>query len=206
MGNINNHDKPAGVEKRGWLRKNFVAILILLLVIAISAGLYFYARDPERVTGLKNYGYLGAFLVALVGNATILLPVTVLPIHFAISIVLYPVTGPVGPIIVGLAGGVGAGIGEITGYMLGYSGRGVIKNSAMYLRLVGWMRRWGSLAIFVLSAAPLPFDLTGMAAGVLRFPLWKFILACWAGRTLIYVSLNLLTAVWGWEAALRFFS
>ncbi len=202
MGNINNHDKPAGVEKRGWLRKNFVSLLIVFLVIAITVVLFLY-RD--RVAEFRNYGYLGAFLVALIGNATILLPLTVVPILFAISVVLYPVTGPVGPIMVGLVGGVGAGIGEISGYMVGYSGRGVVRNNKMYLRLVGWMRRWGALAIFVLSAAPLPFDLTGMAAGVLRFPLWKFIIACWLGRTLNYVSLNLLVAVWGWEAVLRYF-
>lgn len=193
------------MEKKEGLREKVIPLLTLLLVIAISVSLFFYGREPGRVAELKNYGYLGAFLISLIGNATVLLPIAVLPILCAIGVVLYPVTGPIGPIIVGLAGGVGAGIGEISGYMLGYSGRGVVRNNKMYLRLVGWMRRWGALAIFVLASVPFFFDLAGMAAGVLRLPLWKFILACWAGRTLNYVIFVLLVAVWGWEALLRYF-
>ncbi len=203
MDNINNQDKLTGVGKRSWLRKNFVSLLMLFLVAAITAGFLLY---QDRVAEFRNYGYLGAFLVSLIGNATVLLlPAAVLPMLTAIGVVLYPVTGPIGPIIVGLVGGVGAGIGEISGYMVGYSGRGVISNNKMYLRLVEWMRRWGSLSVFTLSLVPLFFDLAGMAAGILRVPLWKFILACWLGRTLNYVGIVLLVAVWGWEAVLRYF-
>ena len=199
MNEIVNDDKKAGVGKRGWAKKIIVPLLMVLLVGAISVGLFFYARNPEKIAELKNYGYLGAFLVSLIGNATILMPVTVLPVLCAIGVPLYPTTGIIGPIIVGLAGGAGAGIGETTGYILGYSGRGVIGNMKMYLRLVGWMKRWGFLAVFINAVLPLFFDLAGMAAGALRFPLWKFILLCWLGRSLNYVTSVLVVAVWGWK-------
>ncbi len=101
----------------------------------------------------------------------------------------------------GLAGGAGAGIGEITGSGVGYSGRGIVERSKMYNRMEGWVRRWGALAIFILSIVPFFFDLVGIAVGVLRFPLWKFILFCWLGRTILYVG-TVLAAVWGWEAIL----
>ena len=107
--------------------------------------------------------------------------------------------------MVGLAGGVGAGIGEIVGYMAGYSGRGIVKINKIYLRFVGWMKRWGALAVFVFSSAPVFFDLAGIAAGVLHLPLWKFILATWLGRTLNYIVFISLVAVWGWDAALLYF-
>ncbi|RLC74997.1 MAG: hypothetical protein DRI61_15635, partial [Chloroflexi bacterium] len=43
---------------------------------------------------------------------------------------------------------------------------------------------YGALVIFILSVIPNPFfDLAGMAAGVSRFPLWRFLLACWLGKT-----------------------
>ncbi len=203
-------DEPAGTEKRNWLKMAGFPILMVSLVVAVFAvAFYFYQKYPEEVAELteqlKNYGYLGAFLISLIGNATILFPVAVLPILVAISVLLYPVTGPIGPITVGLVGGAGAAIGEISSYIVGYSGRGVAMKSKMYLRLVGWMKRWGVLAVFINASLPFYFDLMGIAAGALRFPLWKFVLACWLGRTLNYVIFVTLVSAWGWEAVLRFF-
>ncbi len=189
----------------GGLKRRLIPILTIILVIAITVGIYLvYGRHPERLIELKNYVYWGAFLISLIGNATIILPGAVLLILSEISIVLYPVTGPVGPIFVGLVGGAGAGIGEITGYLVGYSGRGIVKKVKIYDRMVGWVKRWGAIAIFVLSLIPLFFDLVGIAAGALRVPFWKFLLACWLGRTLLYVGV-VLAAAWGWETVLPYF-
>ena len=199
MGRIISHDKQSEVGKREWIKKRIIPLLTLLLIIAISVVLFFYGRNPERVAELENYRYLGAFLISLIGNASVLLPGIVLPILSGLGAVFYPVTGLVGPIMVGLAGGVGAAIGEMVGYMLGYSGRGIVERVKLYNRLVEWLRRWGVLAIFTLSIVPFFFDLVGIAAGVLRFPIWKFVLACWLGRTLLYVSVVVAVAL-GWEA------
>ena len=103
--------------------------------------------------------------------------------------------------LVGLVGGTGAAIGEITGYMAGYSGRGIAQRSKMYERVEGWMRRWGALTILIMSVVPFIFDLAGIAAGVLRFSFWKFLLLCWLGRTILYIGVALAGA-WGWEAVL----
>ena len=196
--------KESGASE-GLSKRRLIPILTIILVIAITVGIYLvYGRHPEKLDELKNYAYWGAFLISLVGNGTVILPAAVLPILSTIGIFLYPVTGPVGPIIVGLAGGVGAAIGEITGYMVGYSGRGIAEKSKMYSRVEGWMRKWGTLTIFVLSLVPFFFDLVGIAAGVLRFPLWRFILVCWLGRTLLYVGI-VLAAAWGWETVLPHF-
>ena len=197
--------KEDGAGGEGWVKRRLIPILTIVLVIAITVGIYFvYGRHPERLAELKNYVYWGAFLISVIGNATIILPGAVLLILSQIGIVLYPVTGPAGPIIVGLAGGTGAAIGEITGYLVGYSGRGVAERSQIYKRLVGWVKRWGAPAIFVFSVVPLVFDLVGIAAGVLRVPFWKFLIACWLGRTLLYVII-ILAAAWGWEAVLPYF-
>ena len=196
MGEITGKEKRGGVEKGNWLKKKLIPLLILLLIIAITVGIHLvYGRHPERLVELEDYVYGGAFLISLIGNATIILPGAVLVILSEISVVLYPVTGPVGPIIVGLVGGAGAAIGEITGYMAGYSGRGIVERSKMYNRVEGWMTRWGAMTIFVFSVAPFVFDLAGIAAGVLRFPFWKFFLLCWLGRTLLYVVFVLLAAL-----------
>ena len=203
MSKIVGNGRQGGVGKIERIKKRIILLLTLLLIIAISVVLFFCGRNPEIVAELKSYGYLGAFLISLIGNATVLLPGIVLPILSGLGIVFYPITGLVGPIIVGLAGGAGAAMGEIVGYMAGYSGRGIVGDNKLYERLVGWVERWGTVAIFLFTLVPLLFDLVGIAAGVLRFPLWKFILVCWLGRTLLYVFFAVLAAL-GWEAVLPY--
>jgi len=132
------------------------------------------------------------------------LPGIALSLLTGLGVVLYSSAGIVAPIIVGLAGGAGAALGEIVGYMAGYSGRGIIENRKLYDRLSAWVRRWGTIAIFIFALVPLFFDLVGLAAGALRFPLWKFILVCWVGRTVLYVVFVALAAL-GWEAVLPYF-
>lgn len=195
--------KSGGVERQERVRRKLVPLLTLLLVIAISISLYFCGRNPEIVAQLKSYGYLGAFLISLIGNGSILLPGIVLPMLSGLGIVLFPVAGLIGPVIVGVVGGAGAAIGEIVGYMAGYGGRSIVEHSRRYDRLVDWVRRWGVIAVFIFALVPLFFDLLGLAAGVLRFPLWKFVLVCWLGRTLLYVVFVVLAAL-GWEAVLPY--
>jgi membrane protein DedA with SNARE-associated domain len=184
-------------SKKAWLKKRLIPLLTLFLVLAISVALFFFGRNPELIVKLEGYRYFGAFLISLIGNASILLPGIVLPILTGLGVVFYPVSGLAGVVMVGLAGGVGAAIGEMVGYMAGYSGRGIVENKKLYWRLVGWVKKWGALAIFIFALFPLFFDLVGLAAGVLRFPLWKFVLVCWLGRTLLYVVFILLAALVG---------
>ncbi len=48
-----------------------------------------------------------------------------------------------------------------------------------------WMKRWGVWLIFVLSLVPNPLiDMAGITAGALHVQLWRFLLACWAGKVL----------------------
>jgi len=176
------------MEKRGGLRRKLIPLLTVLLVIAIAA-LFLY-RD--RVAELGNYGYLGAFVVSLVGNATIILPMP----SFLILIALGATFNPV---LVGLSGALGGTIGEMTCYLLGYSGRGVVQNRRLYDTAVRWLQRWGVLTVFVFAATPAPFDVMGMVAGLLRFPFWKFFIACLCGKVIKYIVLAFAGAL-GWEA------
>jgi membrane protein DedA with SNARE-associated domain len=190
-------------EIKGWLKKRLIPLLTLLLVVAISVALFFLGRNPELIAQLEGYGYFGAFLISLIGNASIFLPAVVLPLLIGLGIIFYPASGLFGLVMVGLAGGAGAAIGEMVGYMAGYGGRGIVENSKLYWRLVGWVKRWGALAIFIFALFPLFFDLVGLAAGVLRFPLWKFVLFCWLGRTILYVALVVLAGL-GWQVVLPY--
>jgi membrane protein YqaA with SNARE-associated domain len=175
----NNHFR---VKALGWLRSKIIPLASLLLVIVIVVCIfYFYWRNPGMFKELKAYGYLGAFVISIILNATIILPVSNMAVMMSIGATMHS------PVLVGLVGGFGAAIGELTGYVAGRSGRGLVARSHMYSRVEGWVRRWGWLAIFIFSVVPFVFDLVGIAAGALRLPLWKFFIPCWLGRTVLYV-------------------
>ncbi len=173
----------------------------LLLVIAISVAVFFFYRQyPERIEQLQSYTYLGAFVIGLIFNATV-----VLPTGGALLLVALGVNLPFpGPIFVGLLGGTGAALGETMGYIAGRSGRTLLARGQLYHRVEGWMKRWGGLAVFVGSVFPFVFDLVGIAAGAMRYNFWKFLLYCWLGRMLLYVTLVSLAAL-GWKTIATWF-
>jgi len=199
---MDNQSVTAGKKSK---RTRLLFVIALLLVIAVTVSLQIvYGLHPEKLTALKAHFYWGAFLISLIGNATIIFPGAVLVILSNLGILLYCSTGLFGPIIVGLVGGIGAAIGETTGYIAGYSGREIVERRKMYGRVEGWVRKWGAPVIFLFSLIPFAFDLVGIAAGALRFPFWRFILLCGLGRTILYIAFVTLAAM-GWKAILPFF-
>ena len=193
----NTANKPTDVEKKSRLRAIAVLLLTIFLAIGITAGLFLF-RD--KVSSLGNYGYLGAFLIGLVTSATVIIPVPGIVVLFALGATLNPV-------LVGLVGAAGGILGEITGFVVGHEGRKVVQNPGkLYLKMEGWMRRWGSWAVFFFAAAPIPlFDVAGIISGALGYPLWKFLLIGWAGKSIKFVIL-VAAGAWGWQAMLRFFN
>lgn len=195
------------IEKRGnsgkliWFKRRILPLAGLILVIAIVAGIiYINTRCPERFEELERYGYFGAFIVSIIFNATLILPAGNMLVQMTLG-----TAAALSPVLVGFASGVGASIGETTGYVAGRSGRGLIKRkSQMYGRVEGWVRKWGIVTIFVFSIVPFVFDLVGIAAGALRFPFWKFFLACMAGRIILYVTMVWLASL-GYRLILPWF-
>lgn len=162
-------------------------ILVILIVIAISVAVFMLG---DRIETLAAIGYPGIFFMSVLSNATIILPAPFLALVFALGSALPPV-------YVGLAAGVGGALGELSGYAAGLGGRAVIENRAAYDRVKEFMRRHGDVTILVLSFLPNPFfDLAGMAAGALHFPLWRFLLMCLIGKTL-KTTLVALAGAWG---------
>lgn len=172
-----------------WNRIAPVAGLVFALgVIAGILALYF--TNPHILDDLKGYGYLGAFLISLILNGTVLFPIGNVAVMASLGMAL-----PL-PLLVGVAGGAGAAIGELAGYLLGRSGRGLLARNAMYGRLETWVKRWGWAGVFVLSVFPLVFDVIAIIAGALRMPLWRFMLACGIGRMIFYSFVAYLGAFW----------
>ncbi|MCX7681769.1 MAG: VTT domain-containing protein [Anaerolineae bacterium] len=176
-------------------RLRLIQVLTALLILG-ALGLAVYFRD--RLQTLERYGYAAVFLVGLVSNATLIFPVPGLAVSSVMG-------GVFNPWIVGLVGGIGQALGELTGYMVGYSGQELVSDRPAYHRVHAWMRRYGIWAIFVLALIPNPlFDIGGMVAGALRMPLYKFLTSCAAGKIIKNILFALL-GYYGIEALFRIF-
>jgi len=157
-----------------WTGKPF-RFLVVILALGISVAIFAF-RD--QFAELAAVGYPGIFLVSLLSSATIILPAPSLALVFAMGSALpWP--------LVGLAAGAGEALGELTGYAAGFGGRVVVEDQLAYTRMEEWMRRRGAITILVLSVIPNPlFDLAGIAAGTMGYPVWRFLLVTWLGKTI----------------------
>lgn len=160
-------------------------LLSLVFALVISVVIFIF-RD--KFVHLEGYGYLGIFLISVLGNATVVLPVPVILTAFIGG-------GIFNPFIVGVVTAVGAAIGELTGYLVGYGGRVVIKDDKKLVRIEGWMKKYGLWVLFVLSAIPNPFfDLAGIVAGATGVPVYKYLIVVTLGKMVKFITISYLGA------------
>ncbi len=186
--------------KPSWVKARLLPILMLVFIIGIVVAVFLaYKYNPDMIEDLKGYGYLGSFIISVILNASVVLPVGNFVVIAALGATLPSAT------LVGITGGIGAAIGEMTGYLAGYGGQALVatKTNRWYLKMESWLCKWGAPAIFLLSIFPFAFDVVGCIAGALRYPAWKFFIACWLGRTILYTGVAWAGAL-GWQALLDF--
>jgi membrane protein YqaA with SNARE-associated domain len=160
--------------------KKYSKYLGILAAIVISVLIFVY-RD--ELTFLRGYGYIGIFILSILGSATIISPAPVFLLAFSSG-------GVFSPIPVAFFVSLGSAIGEITGYLVGVSGGDIIKKHKRLKRIEGWMKINGIVTIFVLAAIPnFLFDVAGIVAGSSKIPVRKFLIATWLGRLVRYLIL-----------------
>ena len=154
---------------RGILLSSAAVLAVSVAAVAILLLL----RDT--MAGIGAWGLVGAFLAELGNSAVILVPTPGPAYTFAMGATL-------NPFLLGLAGGVGAALGELTGYFLGKRGRHIAERWSMHARLAALTSRWTGPMLLVLAALPIPFDLAGVWAGTTRYPLARFLLFVTPGK------------------------
>ncbi len=157
--------------------RRVAAARILALVAVIAISVYVYSIR-ERADEFAAYGYPGIFLIAFLSYATVILPAPGIAVVFTMGAIFHPLG-------VALAAGAGAALGELSGYLAGYSGQAVIERMDAYARIEPWVKKYGGWAILVLSAIPNPFfDIAGVAAGIGKMPMARFLFFCWIGQVI----------------------
>lgn len=160
--------------RRSSVKRTLLIVAVLCLVIP---PILFISRGLD-LESFASYGYIGVFLTTFLSTTSIFFPVPGFLAVVAAAAVF-------NPIWVALAATAGGASGEFTSYLAGYWGRAAInlERWGRYKMAENWMTRYGSFAIFVFALVPgLIFDFMAIAAGAVRFPYWKFLLASFAGR------------------------
>ena len=157
-----------------------VSLAMVALVVAISVLLVLLSpmHDRETYRQFASYGYLGVFVVTLIGTAAVVVPVPYLVTVMIAGTFLNPVA-------VAVVAGVAAAIGELVGYVAGFASNTLLPDARWVHLLERAMKRFGALVVFIAAFIPNPFfDAVGVIAGVTRTSIWVFVGSCFAGKTL----------------------
>jgi membrane protein YqaA with SNARE-associated domain len=160
--------------------------------------------------GLVDAGPIGFFFLAVITNATVFLPFPVLEVALVTAgSVSFWNLGFFSPLLLGIFAGCGASIGELSGYFVGSGGRHVLKRfkKEQVEKIVVYGKRLeqqGLLALVVFAFLPLPFDLAGVAAGLVHFPKRLFLVGCALGKSPRY-ALIAYAGYFGLPFVLKFF-
>lgn len=149
-------------------------ILSIIFVIALTIIIVVY---HNKAHGLEKYGYPGIFVLSFLTYATVIIPIPGLLVISAMGAYF-------NPLLIALVAGLGATLGQLTGYIAGFGSQPMVERVKIYRQMVEWVKKYGGLSILFLSALPNPlFDITGAAAGALRMPVLKFFFWTWLGET-----------------------
>jgi membrane protein YqaA with SNARE-associated domain len=132
-----------------------------------------------------QYGYLGIFLISLLGATAIFVPIPYTLVIFILGGLVDDFGNWVfDPLWIAVAAGAGAAIGEFSGYLLGVGGRKVIGNR--YKKRMDFItklfKKYGSIAIFIFALTPLPDDLLFIPLGVMRYSLLRAFVPALLGK------------------------
>ncbi|MFA5763385.1 MAG: VTT domain-containing protein [archaeon] len=143
---------------------------------------------------LISIGPLGLFIAAIIGNASLFLPLPIDLLIIPLASVDFFGIGIFTPFILGLIVAVGASIGEFSGYLIGLAGiksfESMQKQEIEKLKqLKNSLETIGVPLIAFFAFTPLPFDLIGIAAGLAKYSKKKFFLGCLLGKIPRYIIL-----------------
>ncbi len=184
-------------------RKVILSIAGVVFVAAVSTYmLWRWTTNPES---LGKIGLGSIFIVSMVSHLTVVARDMFIPLYLPLSSIYHPLA-------LGASAGIGAAIGEVTTYLLGWGVAESIRDQqGEDNRLARWIRQYGLWAVLLVAITPLPDTPIVLLAGSNKLPFTKlFIVEC-IGKTILYtigavvggfVFTGLTGAVGGWMASL----
>ena len=138
-------------------------------------------------------GYPGTILVSFCGNATILFPFPYVGFPFVLGGLRDIDSGVFlfDPWIVGFLSGLGAILGEMTGYYIGYGGSHFIEMEKMnkFRSFIDKYPRTTPLVIWFLALTPIPDDPLIVPLGAAKYPWCKVFIPGFIGKTMLLTGI-----------------
>lgn len=167
---------------------------LMLVFGCFYFGLPSFAQALSDISGdveafALNHGYWGGFIITVIGNAALVLPIPYGTILF--------VLGGVGlnPWLLGIITGLAAGIGEVVGYSVG-RGTGAFVSPEQQEkfrrihRVISSHPRLVPFIIFMLGVLPIPDDILLIPLGMIKYPFWKTIIPCLLGKFIMTTTFS----------------
>jgi membrane protein YqaA with SNARE-associated domain len=185
-------------------REIYLGVTTIVVTIVVCFLAVYYQDDLMTIAHIAGYSLLGVFIISFISGSVfsfVAIPFPYWLLVFTLSSVLAPQWGVLAPVWVGMTSALATSLGHLPTFMIGYGGgktyEGLAKfigdristknesnKRSFYSRCMGWARRHGSWAVFVMSAAfnPLHLPMT-IAIGTLRYPPLKFFFFSFLGNS-----------------------
>jgi len=167
-------------------------VIVVIFVLTYALSMEWASLGDSLESTARQFGLPGLFFASIIANATIFLPV---PIDFVVFLFgkadLYGL-GVFTPLAMALVVALGAAIGEFSGYLIGLFGvKSVEKMKREEIKQIvkkeNEINKYGGLVVFFGALTPFPFDMIGIASGLIKFDAHKFFIACFLGKLLRYI-------------------
>jgi len=172
--------------RQHWLAQHQKLLRVSPLFISaafIATGLVLWTTGTFNI---ETAGYASIWFLAFIGSALIFLPVS------ALAAVCVAATVDLNPFMVALVAASAEAVGELTGYLAGMGGKSFFEHKRFYLRFKNLFSRYAALTLLIGSAVPNPlFDILGVIAGSTLYPLRKFLLLVFIGKTIKFTWVSL---------------
>ena len=162
---------------------------LLISAVLINTGVALWYTGSFNV---ETAGYTSIWFIAFIGAALVFAPAA------SLAAVCVAVTaGDLNPLVVGVVAGSAEALGELTGYAAGRGGKEMFKRNRFYLRFKDFFSRYAGLTLFFGSIIPNPlFDIMGVAAGSVLYPVKRFLLIVFIGKTIKFAWIGV-SCYWG---------
>ncbi len=179
-----------------WLSKNrefaFRLAMIFFVVGFVVFGSVLWLTDSLQI---ENLGYGGLWIVSFIAAGSIILPI---PGPAAVCVAAAPALG-LNPLAIGVISATAEALGEMTGYIAGLSGRSLLQRNKYYPKVHALVQRRGGLILFFGAIVPNPlFDVIGIAAGSIGYPIKRFLVVVFVAKAIKSTSIAY-ACFWGIE-------
>ncbi len=180
--------------KQPWPKREiYLGVVAIVATIALCVAAISYKDELMSIANMAGYSLLGVLIIAFIAGSTVSITAVPVPywlLVFTLPGVLAAQWGILAPVWVGLLSALGATLGHIPTFMIGYGGSSLSQrvstrfSNRFYTRAMEWAQKHGSWAVFGMSAVfnPMHLPMT-IAIGALRYPPLKFFLFSLLGNT-----------------------